>query len=158
MNQRAVILPLVLAFGVAGAGRAHAACDDAIANKVYRCSLKRSDGEQFTDCYRFGRPGVVSEHFDLTPDVFGSALGCGCSAKGKLKNVHFDQGAEFQCVSTAFSGVGLSLRGKSKANGNKIVKGQGLNEQGLLFAFECVQDATCSVAAVQPAAAVGRYR
>ena len=158
MAKRVAILPLVLALGVASAGRAPAACDDAIANKVYRCSVKRSDGEQFTDCYRFIRPGVASDKFDLRPDVFAGSLGCGCSAKGKLKNVRFSEGAEFQCVSTTSSGVGLSLRGKSKGNGSKIVKGQGVNEQGVLFAFECSQDAACSVAAVQHAGAPGRYR
>ena len=157
MTKHVAILPLVLALGVAGAGRAPAACDDAIANKVYRCSVKRSDGDQFTDCYRFVRPGAASDKFDLRPDAFGSPLACGCSAKGKLKNVQFNGGAEFQCVS-ADSVLGLSLRGKSKGNGSKIVKGQGLNGQGLLFAFECVQDAACSLAAVQRAAAAGRYR
>jgi hypothetical protein len=158
-HYRTVILTM-LALGLVNAAPASGSCDGVLGNKVYRCTVKRLDDtpapdDVFVDCYRFQQPGVQSLHFDVALDQLGGeVLSCGCTSKGKFGNPKFNQGPEFQCVTSAASpsGLGLALRGKPV--GNKIKKGQGVNDIGWLFAFECVQDPGCAAAAsrVSPAA------
>jgi len=142
------MLATVLGLALVSAVDAAASCENVLGSKVFRCTVKRLDNtpmpnEQFEDCYRFRQPGVRSLHFDLNLDQLGDdALACGCTSKGKFGGPKFNQGAEFQCVTTGDAGFGLMLRGKP--TGRKIKKGQGVNETGWLFTFECVEDPTCS--------------
>lgn len=126
-------------------------CQDLLDNNTYRCMVKDETGKEFEDCLRFVSPGNESEDFDMFSDKFGGAFGCECKPTGSFFHPNWGQSRAFYCVygysiDETYSVV--SSEGFVTANGEHIIKGKAVNNEGLLFVFRCVQDPDCELPVV----------
>jgi hypothetical protein len=137
-------------------------CEDLLDNNAYRCFFKGADevygdvnGYEFETCVQFVSPGMYSQHFDayLYPaaEYFESMpmevvpMACECKAGGSFRNPKFHASNWFHCVSVCEEvGYGFSVEGKVIKRGNKIIKGQMVDESGYSYVFKCVLDPECS--------------
>jgi hypothetical protein len=141
MNRALVTLAAAVAILTArGAARA-ATCADFLASNVYTCHIKSDFGSDFTDCFRFTSPGVVSENFDLAVDGLGQTLGCDCQTGGSVATPKFGNSKGFHCVAQSGDPLGIYFSGK--ASSNKIKKGQAVNQGGNSFIYDCVLNPAC---------------
>lgn len=122
-------------------------CENLLANHSYLCQVK-SEFSEFTDCFSFPAPGVLSPHFDMYASVLGDLLACDCKTTGTLAKTNFSASKEFHCVTAGDAPFGISFSGK--AVGTKIKKGTAITEEGFTFVYECEQAAcVASTAATQ---------
>jgi hypothetical protein len=146
---RAALAPMAIMFW---ASQAAANCEDLLGDRTYSCRVK-SEGEAFSECFRFTSPGDLSANFDLSLDQFPGVLACDCKADGSFANPEFGESNSFHCVSGLTSPFGLAFDGDVKKKGRRI-QGDGVNEGGSSFVFRCDRARTCVVPTLgAPAAA-----
>jgi hypothetical protein len=119
-------------------------CQEALAGKRYRCTVKSEAGFVGDLCFEFVSPGTASPNFDLVgSSFFGDTLGCMCQATGSFKSPKFNQSTAFLCGSRTSRS---SAVGKVSGNGKKITKGH-YNFDGTPVAhvFACTLDPGCTV-------------
>jgi hypothetical protein len=135
--QRSAFFPAAAAlFVTVGTWLAGSSAVDATGNCMaklvgnsYGCSIKISDGETDTACYKFVTGGV-STRFDLLLDV--TDFGCACDATGSINSPSFDSSASaFECAAAdTFWMVFGTVRGKQ-------ISGQELLPSGRQFVIKC---------------------
>ena len=119
-------------------------CQEALAGKRYRCTVKSETGFVGDVCFEFVSPGTASPNFDMVgSSFFGDRLGCMCEAKGSFKRPQFNESTAFLCGSRTSRN---SAVGKVSGNGKKITKGH-YNFDGTPIAhvFACTLDPGCTV-------------
>jgi hypothetical protein len=118
-------------------------CETILSNQAYDCTVTPSFGGQFTDCYSFIFPGVISSNFDLFPTELGATLGCSCNPSGSSKKPKFNQSKQFSCVGDA-SGTQFTFEGKVAGNGKKITGGRDASSTGITYIVSCLRrDTPC---------------
>ena len=125
-------------------------CENMLGNNLYLCDIKTDFATEFTDCFQFTSPGVVSLDFDLYIYGLGETLACDCKASGKFKAPVFSSTPFFHCVNENIGDINslnVSFEGKAADGGDVIKKGQAVNEYGDSFVFICILDPTCGVIA-----------
>jgi hypothetical protein len=118
-------------------------CQEALAGKRYRCTVKSEAGFVGDVCFEFVAPGTASPNFDMVgSSFFGDTLGCMCEAAGSFKHPRFNESTSFLCGSRTSRS---SAVGKVSGNGKKITKGH-YNFDGTPVAhvFSCTLDPDCT--------------
>jgi hypothetical protein len=124
-------------------------CQDFIASRTYRCSLKTEAGTStvYQDCFRFTSPGVRGGDFDLDIDGSPIPLTCDCKANGNVRRPWFGRSTAFHCITKIEPGAtsAYALEGQVAKRGAKIQSGQIFQDSGATIVFECVEDDACGI-------------
>ena len=139
-----VLLAVLLSAAIAPGQTRAASCEELLAGKRYRCTVKSETGFAGDVCFEFVSPGTASPNFDLVgSSFFNDRLGCMCQATGSFKRPRFNESTAFLCGSQTNRN---SAVGKVSGNGKKITKGHySFSGTPVAHVFTCTLDPGCTV-------------